>query len=31
MNLVDSPSYPSGHTTYGYTGSVVLAALVPER
>jgi membrane-associated phospholipid phosphatase len=31
MNLVDSPSYPSGHTTYGYMGSVVLAVLVPER
>ena len=31
MNLVDSPSYPSGHTTYGYTGAIVLAVLVPER
>ena len=31
MNLTDSPSYPSGHTTYGYTGSVMLAILVPER
>ena len=31
MNLVDSPSYPSGHTTYGYTGSLLLAVLVPER
>lgn len=31
MNLIDSPSYPSGHTTYGYTGSLVLAMLVPER
>ena len=31
MNLLDSPSYPSGHTTYGYTESVVLAILVPER
>jgi len=31
MNLVDSPSYPSGHTTYGYTGAVLLAILVPER
>jgi hypothetical protein len=31
MNLIDSPSYPSGHTTYGYTGSVLLAVLVPER
>lgn len=31
MNLTDSPSYPSGHTTYGYTGSLILALLVPER
>lgn len=31
MNLTNSPSYPSGHTTYGYTGSVLLAVLVPER
>ncbi|KQP94252.1 PA-phosphatase [Methylobacterium sp. Leaf113] len=31
MNLIDSPSYPSGHTTYGYTESLVLAILVPER
>jgi hypothetical protein len=31
MNLVDSPSFPSGHTTYGYTGSLVLAVLVPDR
>jgi hypothetical protein len=31
MNLVNSPSYPSGHTTYGYTGAVLLAILVPER
>ncbi len=31
MNLTDSPSYPSGHTTYGYTGAVLLAVLVPER
>lgn len=30
MNLVDSPSFPSGHTTYGYTGAVLLAILVPE-
>jgi hypothetical protein len=30
-NLVDSPSYPSGHTTYGYTGALLLAMLVPER
>jgi hypothetical protein len=31
MNLVDSPSFPSGHTTYGYTGAILLAVLVPER
>lgn len=31
MNLVDSPSYPSGHTTYGYTESLMLALLVPDR
>jgi hypothetical protein len=31
QDLTDSPSYPSGHTTYGYTESVVLAILVPER
>lgn len=31
MNLTDSPSFPSGHTTYGYMGSLLLAQLVPER
>ncbi|MBK3397361.1 MULTISPECIES: phosphatase PAP2 family protein [Methylobacterium] len=31
QNLTDSPSYPSGHTTYGYTEALVLALLVPER
>jgi PAP2 superfamily len=31
MNLVKSPSYPSGHTTYGYTGAILLGVLVPER
>ena len=31
MNLTDSPSYPSGHTTYGYMGSILLAVLVPNR
>ena len=31
MNLTDSPSYPSGHATYGYTGALVLAVLVPAR
>lgn len=30
-DLTNSPSYPSGHTTYGYTGSLLLALLVPER
>lgn len=30
-NLVDSPSFPSGHTTHGYTESLVLALLVPDR
>ena len=30
-NLIDSPSYPSGHTTYGYMGSILLAVLVPDR
>lgn len=31
QDLVDSPSFPSGHTTYGYTESLLLALLVPER
>jgi hypothetical protein len=31
MNLIDSPSFPSGHATYGYTGALMLALLVPER
>ncbi len=31
QNLMDSPAYPSGHTTYGYTEAVLLAVLVPER
>jgi membrane-associated phospholipid phosphatase len=31
MNLVNSPSFPSGHTTYGYAGSLALAVLAPER
>jgi len=30
-DLTNSPSFPSGHTTYGYTGSLLLALLVPER
>jgi PAP2 superfamily len=31
MNLIDSPSYPSGHTTYGYMGALALAVLAPDR
>ncbi len=31
QNLVDSPSFPSGHTTHGYTESLLLALLVPDR
>ena len=31
QDLVDSPSFPSGHTTHGYTESLVLALLVPDR
>jgi hypothetical protein len=31
MNLIDSPSFPSGHTTYGYMGSLLLAVLAPDR
>ena len=31
MNLIDSPSFPSGHTTYSYMGTILLAVLVPER
>lgn len=31
MNLTNSPSFPSGHTTYGYTGAILLAMLVPDR
>ena len=31
MNLIDSPSFPSGHTTYGYSGSLTLALLAPDR
>ena len=31
MNLNGSPSFPSGHTTYGFTGALLLALLVPER
>ncbi|HTJ63753.1 MAG TPA: phosphatase PAP2 family protein [Alphaproteobacteria bacterium] len=31
QDLTKSPSYPSGHTTYGYTESLILALLAPER
>lgn len=31
QNLTDSPSFPSGHTTYGTTESMLLAILVPSR
>ncbi|MCC7196056.1 MAG: phosphatase PAP2 family protein [Gemmatimonadaceae bacterium] len=31
MDLINSPSFPSGHTTYGYMGSLLLAVMVPER
>jgi hypothetical protein len=31
MDLTNSPSFPSGHTTYGYTGALLLAILVPDR
>ena len=31
QNLAANPAYPSGHTTYGYMESLLLALLVPER
>jgi len=31
QDLRTSPSFPSGHTTYGYTESVLLGILVPQR
>jgi len=31
QDLTASPAFPSGHTTYGYTESLLLAILVPER
>ena len=31
QNLTTSPAFPSGHTTYGYTESLLLAMLVPQR
>ncbi len=30
-NLVDSPDYPSGHATFGWTFGMVLAELMPDR
>jgi hypothetical protein len=31
QNLTASPSYPSGHTTYGTTEALLFAIMVPER
>lgn len=31
QHLTQNPSFPSGHTTYAYTESVLLGILVPER
>lgn len=31
MDLVNSPSFPSGHTVYGYTEGVLFAIMVPQR
>jgi len=31
QNLTNSPSFPSGHTTYGYAEGLLLALLVPDR
>jgi PAP2 superfamily len=31
QDLTNSPSFPSGHTTYGFMESLLLALLVPER
>jgi len=31
QDLTDSPAYPSGHTTYGDTESLLFAIMVPER
>ena len=30
-DLHDSPSFPSGHTTFAYTEALILAMMVPER
>ena len=31
QDLIESPSFPSGHTTYGYTESLMLGFIVPQR
>jgi len=31
QNLTNSPSFPSGHATYGYLESLLVALLVPQR
>jgi PAP2 superfamily len=31
QDLTTNPAFPSGHTTYGYTESLLLALMVPER
>jgi len=31
QNLLNNPSFPSGHATYGYGESLLLAIMVPER
>jgi hypothetical protein len=31
QQLSENPAFPSGHTTYGYTESVLLGILIPER
>jgi len=31
QHLVENPAFPSGHTTYAYTESVLLGILIPER
>ncbi len=31
QNLTDNPSFPSGHTTYGYMDSLLLGILIPQR
>jgi membrane-associated phospholipid phosphatase len=31
QNLIKSPAFPSGHTTYGFTESLLFGIMVPER